>query len=272
MSEEKFQEVLDMVREAYEPSEADQNRIYQAVIAAPLLPAAVAWGRGLTSLFVVKGVGVVVLVLALGAGVYLGVTHVTADDTDIGVASVASKSPQPDAGVAMVEKKVTPAKAGVQKSAESQDLLDSRRRGNDESQKNNFSDRDPITEIEGNSEKSQITPTERPKSSSLKKHRKQKSSKAAPESSNTLADEVALVRDAAGAINAGKMKRARRLLNAHRTRFPQGVMVQERNGLEIIALCKQGKDDVAARRFAAFKKMSPNAPIIIRINKTCGFR
>jgi hypothetical protein len=60
---------------------------------------------------------------------------------------------------------------------------------------------------------------------------------------DTLAAETSLLRDADQALRAGNAQRALTLLDEHAARFPHGVLEPERSAERMIARCKLGQVD-----------------------------
>ena len=255
VSEESLQDVMNVVRAAYEPSAEDQHRVYKAVIAAPLLPAATAIGKGVASFTVIKGVGATLLAIVLGTGVYLGVRGHADTDAHPSNTTVAPLLHEriPFTG----DQPVVPGSVSDTEATDAQatDITDTA---------NAKAETTLPPPVAQSADSATVTFSKRPRV-------KRSSDSPSPASANPLAEEIRLVSDAAAAINAGRNTRAQKLLRTHRERFPEGVMAQERNGLEIIALCKQGKQAAAESRYKTFKKHSPTAPILLRIKSVCAF-
>ncbi len=248
MNERELQEMLEIVRGEYQPSDEDRNRVYKAVMAAPGLSAPTAGaGKGISSLTLLKGFGATVLTLGLAMGVYI---HF---------------STQP-----------------VSSSA--------KERSNIVNQQNNVVVPPPAAELSDTEIAAAPTPTTGPATAPAMgptpesatttatipddaplTHRKHKA-QSLKQPNDTLAAEMRLVSRAAVEINGGHHRAAITLLRKHRRSFPGGIMSQERDGLEIIALCSSGQDARAKQKYSAFRRHSPNAPIMMRITKTCGYQ
>jgi hypothetical protein len=77
---------------------------------------------------------------------------------------------------------------------------------------------------------------------------------------DALREESALVGRARDALRRGDTKTALTLVEEARTRFPQGILVQEREVVAIEALAKGGDADGASRRASAFLRAFPSSP------------
>jgi outer membrane protein assembly factor BamD (BamD/ComL family) len=75
-----------------------------------------------------------------------------------------------------------------------------------------------------------------------------------------LRDESAMILGARRVLRAGDPARALTLLDAARTRFPDGGLVQEREALTIEALVRSGQRALATKRAEAFLRDYPKSP------------
>jgi hypothetical protein len=75
-----------------------------------------------------------------------------------------------------------------------------------------------------------------------------------------LAEESRMVLDARNALRSGDLGGALRLLDAARTAFPDGALIQEREALTIEAIARSGQRDLASRRAEAFLRDYPKSP------------
>ena len=75
-----------------------------------------------------------------------------------------------------------------------------------------------------------------------------------------LREESAMILDARRVLRAGDPARALTLLDAARTRFPDGGLVQEREALTIEALVRSGQRALATKRAEAFLRDYPKSP------------
>ncbi|MDX2024503.1 MAG: hypothetical protein SF187_29955 [Deltaproteobacteria bacterium] len=80
-------------------------------------------------------------------------------------------------------------------------------------------------------------------------------------SASALRAEVALIAGARRALEAGHIKEAMRLLAAHGQRFPAGTLIEEREGLGIIALWRQGQHNAAREGATRFRRQYPRSPM-----------
>jgi hypothetical protein len=81
----------------------------------------------------------------------------------------------------------------------------------------------------------------------------------------TLADEVAALDRARGALAAGRWEEALRDLDAYRVSFPSGLLAPEASVLRIEALAAAGRCADASREASAFLARSPGAPQAARV-------
>jgi hypothetical protein len=95
---------------------------------------------------------------------------------------------------------------------------------------------------------------------------------AEPASGDTLAEELALLRAAQNALRSGAPDEALAALSKHATRFPTGVLREERMTLQVLALCDRG--DVAAARAAKadLEKVAPGSSHLQRLTTSCAAR
>jgi hypothetical protein len=75
-----------------------------------------------------------------------------------------------------------------------------------------------------------------------------------------LREESAMILGARRVLRAGDPARALTLLDAARTRFPDGSLVQEREALTIEALVRSGQRALATKRAEAFLRDYPKSP------------
>jgi hypothetical protein len=85
-----------------------------------------------------------------------------------------------------------------------------------------------------------------------------------------LREESALVGEARGALRAGNAGQALTLLESARTRFPDGILGQEREALTIEALARSGNAAVASARARAFLAAYPSSAHAERIQTFIG--
>lgn len=75
-----------------------------------------------------------------------------------------------------------------------------------------------------------------------------------------LREETAMILDARSALRTGDASRALALLDGVRGRFPDGILVQEREALAIEALVRSGQRALAAKRARSFLRDYPKSP------------
>jgi len=80
-----------------------------------------------------------------------------------------------------------------------------------------------------------------------------------------LADERGLLEMARTALARGQSDAALEALEGHARRFPQGQLVEEREGLAILALAAAGRGEEARRRSASFQAKYPNSLLLLAI-------
>ena len=75
-----------------------------------------------------------------------------------------------------------------------------------------------------------------------------------------LREESEMILGARRVLRAGDSWRALTLLDAARARFPEGILVQEREALSIEALVRSGQRALATKRAEAFLRAYPKSP------------
>lgn len=90
---------------------------------------------------------------------------------------------------------------------------------------------------------------------------------AAPAAS--LADETAVLRAAWREIRFGDAASALARLDAHRARFPSGVLVPERDAARVIALCVDGQVAEGRRAATQFAAEHASSPLTARVRAAC---
>lgn len=83
---------------------------------------------------------------------------------------------------------------------------------------------------------------------------------------NQLAEEVALLSRATGALNTGRTAEALATLAEHQRRFPRGHLAVERRAARAQALCLLGRKAEAQREL---RSLSPNSPQAARARRLC---
>ncbi len=90
---------------------------------------------------------------------------------------------------------------------------------------------------------------------------------AKPESS--LAAETRLLDRARKAVAGGRAGEALSILRDAQTRFPNGVLKQERAALRVVALCDAGKHEAGRKAAAAFSRAHPRSALRGRVDAAC---
>ncbi|MEQ8728544.1 MAG: hypothetical protein RLO52_08150 [Sandaracinaceae bacterium] len=90
-----------------------------------------------------------------------------------------------------------------------------------------------------------------------------------PNLSANLAEEVALLRRAQGAINRGEPDAALALLAQHARAHPDGVMAAERDAARVVALCRAGREAEARSASTRFLRENPQSPLRARVQSAC---
>lgn len=90
-----------------------------------------------------------------------------------------------------------------------------------------------------------------------------------PAAPSSLEGEIRLLRDAQAALSRGDASRSLELLEQHQSRYPNGVMSQEREAARVIALCKLGRRDEARAEAAHFVEQHPTSPLSARVRGSC---
>ncbi len=94
------------------------------------------------------------------------------------------------------------------------------------------------------------------------------STRAAPPS-DSLADELRLLDRASVALSRGDPTTARTLLEQHRAQFARPVMIEEREGLELIARCQLDRSSAQADA-RAFLARAARSVLSARVARACG--
>jgi hypothetical protein len=85
---------------------------------------------------------------------------------------------------------------------------------------------------------------------------------------NGVSEERSLLDDARQRLAAGDADLALKRVAEHERRFPNGVLLEEREALAIQALVNAGRYDEARARAEAFRKRSPNSVFLPAIDTT----
>jgi hypothetical protein len=89
---------------------------------------------------------------------------------------------------------------------------------------------------------------------------------------DTLSEELALLRTAQTALRSGAPNDALTALHTHATRFPRGVLREERMTLEVLALCDAGRVEDARHARAALIATSPSSSHLEPLAISCAAR
>jgi hypothetical protein len=84
-----------------------------------------------------------------------------------------------------------------------------------------------------------------------------------------LADEVALLQRAEGALRDGKPEQALSVLSEHARQFPRGELRAERTAARIAALCALHRQAEARRDAASFLRQWPGSPLAAQVRASC---
>jgi hypothetical protein len=87
----------------------------------------------------------------------------------------------------------------------------------------------------------------------------------------TLDAELALVRRARAALNDGRPEEALAALDEHASRFPSGVLAEDRAAQRVLALCALGRPDAAREEGQRFFLDYPRSPHVAAIRSSCAF-
>lgn len=93
--------------------------------------------------------------------------------------------------------------------------------------------------------------------------------RAAPAPVSTLAQEAELLGRAQAAIQGGRAEEALGLLQGHAQRFPAGMLGEEREALEALALCAAGRVTEGRGAAKAFLKGHAGSALAERVRKGC---
>jgi hypothetical protein len=82
--------------------------------------------------------------------------------------------------------------------------------------------------------------------------------------------ELALVREAHAALQAGDAARALVLLDEHARRYPSGALSEEREAARVLVLCALGRTGEARVAAERFLRVFPRSPQAARVRASCG--
>jgi hypothetical protein len=95
---------------------------------------------------------------------------------------------------------------------------------------------------------------------------------APPRRSDRLAEEVAILSQAAKDLRAGRAAAALSALNEHQRRFPSGALTLERRAARAEALCSLGRMPEAQAELGSLTRSAPQSPLTIRAQERCRVR
>jgi hypothetical protein len=87
-----------------------------------------------------------------------------------------------------------------------------------------------------------------------------------------LAEEVAILSQAAKDLRAGHAATALSALNEHQKKFPSGLLTQERRAARAEALCSLGRFAEAETELSTLVRTAPQSPLTVRAQQRCKAR
>jgi hypothetical protein len=87
-----------------------------------------------------------------------------------------------------------------------------------------------------------------------------------------LAEEVAILSQAAKDLRAGHAATALSALNEHQKKFPSGLLTQERRAARAEALCSLGRFAEAENELSTLVRTAPQSPLTVRAQQRCKAR
>jgi hypothetical protein len=87
-----------------------------------------------------------------------------------------------------------------------------------------------------------------------------------------LAEEVAILSQAAKDLRAGHAASALGALNEHQKKFPSGLLTQERRAARAEALCSLGRFAEADAELSTLVRTAPQSPLTVRAQQRCKAR
>jgi hypothetical protein len=241
--------LLDLSRDADEPSAEDRRRVKRALaaslaggalLAAPsaaAAPAATGVGAQVTS-----GVGLGAISTWLGVGL---VTGLATSGAIAFVPAAPQKSPDPVAVRAPSGALVAPSAATTR--------MD---------EKTMPSEADTEVREAGSAEPTRLTPA--PSSGGRGAGRP-----SAPTAS--IASETGLIVAAHAALGRGDARGALELLDQHEREFPEGALTEERLASKVFALCGLGRRGEAAQAAMMLLRRAPASPLRARVLDSCAY-
>jgi len=92
---------------------------------------------------------------------------------------------------------------------------------------------------------------------------------AAAAPTDSLAEEVRMLREARSALDRGDAAQALKLLDVHETRFRRGTLPEERLATRVQALCTLGLVDRARAVARELERAAPRSPHLARVRASC---
>ncbi len=86
---------------------------------------------------------------------------------------------------------------------------------------------------------------------------------------STLTEEIAMIRRAQRALQAGDAETALRQLDQHASRFAGGVLAEEREAARVVALCQAGRAEQSRALARRFVRERPSSPHRARVLGAC---
>jgi hypothetical protein len=86
---------------------------------------------------------------------------------------------------------------------------------------------------------------------------------------DSLAEEVSMLRSARAALDRGDATQALRLLGTHETRFQRAILYEERLATRVLALCALGRIDAARSTAKELERAAPRSPHLTRVRASC---
>lgn len=87
-----------------------------------------------------------------------------------------------------------------------------------------------------------------------------------------LAEEVAILSQAAKDLRAGRAANALSALNEHQKKFPNGLLAQERRAARAEALCSLGRYAEAQSELSTLSRTAPQSPLTVQAQARCRAR
>jgi len=84
-----------------------------------------------------------------------------------------------------------------------------------------------------------------------------------------LAQEVAILSRAASELHAGRAANALKAIDEHQSRFPNGLLTEERRAARVQALCALGRRAEAEAELSRLTRAAPQSPHVARARQFC---